>query len=408
MKKNKLIKKIICGATICSMGIAALTLGGCKASEVNTQTDYIGNLKYQATVMSELDANMQIMEMFNSEQKGNSKELLRLKPNDTNKIYVGISDDIPNRTKENINKVVEQYNKVFSYVNDAYEFETCSLSESYKYSREDKTTIKFRYGSLAESTIGTTHSSCYFNDDIKEYQTTYISNSIIYLNSDFFNELIDDCQMLAIKHELAHALGFADIYTIYGDETSIVNHRLLGLSTYISPNDFKMIYVAYGNKHINEDGSYNKEKMDEVKQIIKKYENKYYDYFIGKIKNLIIDGKTYNNKEMNISNFQKISKEEISGVTFTKNDVPITIDGDKFTYVVDGKVQTGELITGEDYIVLPDIILKNPYDKETPYNDFLVLFKTNDKIGCYNLDIYNTSLVQDKTEEDLGIMLMIR
>lgn len=408
MAKNKLIKKIICGATICSIGIAALTLGGCKTSDVNTQTDYIGNLKYQSRVMSDLDANMQIMEMFHPEEKENSKELTRLKPNDTNKIYVGVSDDIPDRTKENINKVVEQYNKVFSYVNDAYKFETCSLPESYKYSQEDKTTINFRYSSLTETEIASTRHGCYFDDNKREYKTTYISHAIIFLNSNFFGELIDDCQILTIKHELAHALGFADTYTIYGDETTIVNYKLNGFSTYLSPNDFKMIYVAYGNKHINKDGSYNQEKMDEVKQIIKKYENKYYDYFIGKMKKSILEGKTYNNKEINISNFQKISKEEISGLTFTKNDIPISIDGDKFTYVIDGKTQAGELIAGEDYIVLPDIILKNPYDKETPYNDFLVLFKTNNKIGCYNLDIYHTTSDQDKTEDDRGVKLFIR
>lgn len=214
--------------------------------------------------------------------------------------------------------------------------------------------------------------------------------------------------MLVLKHEFAHALGFADIYDLYGDETSIVNAGLNGLSTHLSPNDFKMIYVAYGNKHINKNGSYSQEKMDEVKQIIKNYESKYYSCLIDKIKDIIKKTNSTNINKNDITSSQKISKDEVDGLTFTNDNAQITIVGDNFTYELNGEIQKGELVLGDDYIILPDIILNNPYDHQTPYNDFLVLFKTNDKIGCYNLNIYNTSSAKNKTEENRGIEITLK
>lgn len=164
MTNKKLLKKIICGATICSIGIAAITLWKCKSSDENTEIDYIGNLKYQTRVASELDANMKIMEMFN---QNDNEEISRLKPNDTNTIYVGISDEITGRAKENINKILEQYNKIFSYVNNAYQFETCSMAESYRYSRNDKTTINFHYKTLSEHVLGSMLTDYFYNSKKK-------------------------------------------------------------------------------------------------------------------------------------------------------------------------------------------------------------------------------------------------
>lgn len=352
----------------------------------------------------------------------------RLLPNSENKIYIGISDEITGREKENINKMLEEYNNAFLYINDAYCFETCSLNETGKYRKNNKTTIDFKYTRLTEGVYGKAIQN-YFKEGLFTINNCYYSSSTIYLDKDVFTTLVDDVQMYILKHEFAHTLGFDDLYEYYDDETSIVNVGIMGLSTHLSPNDFKMLYVAYGNKHINTDGSFNQEKLDEFKQIIKKYERKYYDYLINNIRKTIVknkialtstqDEKSENNiqtlqwikEDINIEIggsypkiiFQDISQDEINGLTFTKGDAQIVINGDSFTYTVDGKTQTRKLVMGEDYVVLPDILTNSPYDKKTPYNDFLTLFKIDDKISCYDFVIYHKLSPEKMKDDDNGV-----
>lgn len=395
MKKG-FLKKVISGLTVCSIGVGALTI--CLCSKI-TEKDLLGNQQYQQEVISQLDADMQIMQLYNYvDNVASTNQIVRLKPNDNKKVYIKIDDIVSDRAKSNIRKTLSEMNTAFSYINDSYVFEECSSEKFSSYRSSGDSTISFSYTKLDSSTFGlttnTSRKSSKFG--LGQVKGGYIQNSTIYFDYQVFDQLSDDSQLFVIKHEFLHALGFSDIYDTYDDETSLMNVGLAGLSTHVSPNDLKMLYVAYGNKHINKDGTFNQEKMDEVKQLISKYETKYYEYLMSNLK-----------KEFSKA-YQPISKSEVENQTFTKDGATITINQDTFTYTKDGVTQQGHLVVGSDYIILPDIQALSPYDKSTTYNDFLVLLKRNDVIDCYNIDIYHSSSSQNVDPLVQGLDIWVR
>lgn len=394
MKKG-FLKKFICGLTVCSIGLGALTI--CRCSKIE-EKDLLGNQQYQPKVISQLDADMQIMQLYNYIDGGQSpNQIVRLKPNKNKKVYIKIDDMVSDRAKGNIRKTLSEMNNAFSYINDSYVFEECSNETFASYRASGNSTISFNYAQLQKYTYGLTSSSTAKSTKFGFAQSkgSYIQNSTIYFDYQVFDQLSDNSQLYVIKHEFLHALGFSDIYEAYDDETSLMNVGIVGLSTHISPNDLKMLYVAYGNKHINPDGSFNQEKMDEIKQLISKYESTYYEYLMSSLKSELQ------------KDYQSITKTEVANKTFTKDGATITINQDTFTYSKDGITQKGNLVIGEDYIILPDIQSLSPYDNKTVYNDFLVLLKQNDKIDCYNIDIYHTSRTPnpDPLAKDLDIQI---
>lgn len=381
---NGIVKKIVCGLAVCTIGLAGVAV----LKYVNRDKDLIGNRKYQQKVVTELGADMQIMQDYSFINGYDIDKLVRLRPNDSNKIYVGVDEKISGRERENINSAISDFNNVFSNINDAYNFVVCDSEESKSYSREGNTTIDIKYSTLAQNCYGLTESCTNkftFFSRKKSSNNVYIVGSSIYFDRNVFPKLADVTQLQIIKHEILHTLGFADLYTGYDDETSLMNIGVMGVSTKFSPNDIKMLYVAYGNKHINKDGSYNSEKMSEIKEKIDTYEKMYYKYFIDLIKN--------NNK--NKRYFRSITEEELTDLTFSKNNATITIKNGEYTYTLNGKTKTGKLIIGDDYAIIPDVKRDNRYNKGSMYNDFLILTKHKSKIECFDLDIYhsNTNMI---------------
>lgn len=390
MRKSNSIK-VMCGVMVASIGIGAVSSYALLADE----EDYLQNVKYQNEVSNQLNADMCIMNLYHNNGVTNNK-FVRLKPNESKKIYVNIGEEISSRALEHIKITLNELNTAFSHINDLYNFEICSYQDFVNYKKDKNTTISFEYTKLADKVYGLAESSLSTNKLFNytfENKQTYIKKASIYFDSQTFDTLSDESQLFVIKHEIMHALGFADIYNYYDDETSIMNVGIVGLSTHLSPNDLKMLYVAYGNKHINSDGSFNQQNLDKVVNLIKTYEKKYYQYLISNIRK-ITGGK-----------FNAITPNEINNKTFSYNEATVTINGDNFIYQKDDRVQKGKLIFGEDYVILPDIKLENEYVQN--YNDFLVLLKQKEVINCRNFNIFHYGLSDnlDPLKKEIGILL---
>jgi len=385
MKKG-IVKKILCGLTICVTGLTAFNVVKCAV----TDKDYIGNKTHQSRVIEELDADMQIMQEFSLTNTNDANKLIRLKPNSTKEIYINIDRRIKGRERENINSTIDDFNTVFKNINDSYKFVICETPIK----SIGRTSIDFVYTSLPNSVYGMTKSKTNnfkFLDSLSSKENCYITDSTICLDKNVFSELSDVTQLFVLKHELLHTLGFSDIYTGYDDETSLMNVGLVGVSTKFSPNDLKMLYVAYGNKHINSDGTFNQEKMNQVKAQIDAYEQNYYKYLMSVVRN-------------NVSYpFQLLNNKELNNLTFTKNNANISINNGEYEYTLNGETKKGKLIVGDYYAVIPDIKRQQRYDKEDMYNDFLVIAKINDKITCYDIDIYHSTSKEIVDKAVLGL-----
>lgn len=382
MKKKDIYKRILCGITTCSLGIASLTMGGCS----NSNNDLIGNNEYQDMVTEQLDANMTIMDLFGKGDYADDN-IVRLRPNSENKIYLYLDDSLSERTAKNVKQVIDEMNELFSCINDTYCFEECDYESYENYKDNNKTVISFAYDELEEKVQGRTISKRGGIRNFNGFKWLYINSSTIYFNEAVFDRFTNDSQLYLITHEFLHTLGFGDIYEDnYKDELSLMNTRMNGISSILSPNDFKMLYVAYGNKHINEDGTFNQSKMDEIKKLIDDYEKLYYEKLMNTLKG-----------EFDIT-YEDISSDELSNLTFTKNDATITVNNGMYTYIKNGEVQAGKIVVGENYVILPDIFMSDANIIENKRNDFLVLLKPEGgNIECYDV-IFNRSRYKEYEE----------
>lgn len=391
MGKRETFNKILCGVTAGVIGLYSL---GFFLVDMATK-DYLKNKKYQDEVASTLDANMHIMETFSPYRNLKFKELVRLKPNDSKKIYVGLADNVSDRTKQNIEKTLNEINNVFTNINDNYNFAICSMEEYLQYKRQNQTVLKFEYKAVDNKNLIGFASDCktvspFFDVMPFVEKNCYIKNATIYLNSTVFDKLTDISQLYTIKHEIMHTLGFDDIYEEqkYDDETSIMNVGITGLSTHLSPNDIKMLYVAYGNKHINEDGSLNQEKLESVKKYIDDYENKFYKYLMNTIES-----------EVDVD-FETFKKDELSDISFEKYGATVDLKDGKFDYTISDYQKNGKIIFGDNYAIIPDIKINNN-------NDFLIIAKVDGEFKCFNLNIYHkcASTTFDPTTLELDLQL---
>lgn len=331
--------------------------------------DYLNNSKYQTQIVSELGAEMQSMDVYHNYFDGYKIEnLVRLKPNDTGKIYVNVDDSVSPDSENSIKQALDEMNDLFAMVNDRYNFVTCTEKEYTNHIENNDTTIQFKYANLSRgvnTNIGLSGLKVAKLKDIDK-KGGYILGSTIYLDEDFFESISHNDKLFAIKHELLRSMGFSSEEY---EETSMMNYRLVGLSTKISPNDLKMLYIAYGDKHINKnDGSFDSKAFEEVKQKIHEYEVSYYDYLMSQIaKNIEL-------------NAQDISAKDVENTVVEKDDAFISFADGKFSYNLGDYTKEGEYIVGSNYIILPDITIDG-------CGDFLILLKQDNQVKCYNLNI---------------------
>lgn len=380
--KNGIIKRIICGISACAIGVLSLTSARCIAVD----QDLIGNQKYQARVEEKLDANMQIMKNNSKIEGNNLDNLIRLKPNESGKIYVSVDDRFSDNVKSNIQKSINDFNKIFSVINNNYNFVTCSSKEINEHFQKNETIVRFCPQKLEEDILACTsngYNKIFNIDSVNITKNLYITDSEIYLNSSFFDSLSDVSQIGTIKHELLHVLGFADIYEKDIDETTMVNTKITGFSTLLSPNDIKMIYVAYGNKHINKDGSFNNEKIEQVSKLINKYEEEYYRVLVKNIQ-----------KKAQMQ-FESLSIDEIVGNEYENKGASIKInDNLQFNYTKDNYSKTGKAIVGDNYVILPNIV-------NNEKNDYLMFVKINGAVKCYDVNMELSSELGKQIDNSL-------
>lgn len=378
-------KKFFCGVSAFAMGLTSL----CFVKVCNKNIDYLKNTMYFSQVSKEIDLDTKIL-MKNNNQNSDYN-FIRLKPNKDKKIYIFIDDFVSKKTKDSIKQTINDMNNIFENISDEYNFVLCDNNKKID---KNLTTINFSYTKLPKNVHGLNNLK--FDENKNKNNYCYITNSTIFLDYEIFDRLSTISQLFILKHEFLHSLGFDDIYYGYDDETSIMNVGNLGLTYNLSANDIKMLYLAYGNKHINEDNSFNKEKIDEFNAFVENYQKKYYQILFESIKS-----------KLNFD-FEKISLDEINNQEFENNGAKILVTNNTFVYNNKSYSKTGKLIVGDNFIVLPDIKIKNKNNSQFEYNDYLILLKHNNKIKCYNLEFYHKHSEKEIDEAALELDIKMR
>lgn len=272
-KKLKLIGILVGCTVLTGLSVTSTTLSIASSKEeqikpyeqIMSDADYLGAdltlLKNRTTFLKEYD------EAYKS-------SFLRLKNNGNHPIYVYI-DDIDNNLEENIKETLDETQDLLSYINENYHFKIVSkqMYEVVKY--YNQSAIRFSVEKLEDTVNGDNTSS--YNYNPKEYEKLYIVHSHIKINSDFLERNPSKEEIKNVLfHEILHSFGFPDLYNDeYKERLCYMN--VTNRFHLLHPNDIKMLYCAYGNKHIDKEGNVDKTKLQQVKEALDKYEKYYYE-----------------------------------------------------------------------------------------------------------------------------------
>lgn len=334
--------------------------------------DYIDNGKIIPEVANELSVDLSIMQ--NEDFKD---QIIKLKPNLNDKVYVYVEDDVSDKTRSNIQNSLDYFNDIFSNINTNYQFQMCDSVVYGANTALMNSTISFGYKEMGNLTYGATgrhYNRPIILKAIKEdwyYSKLYNIRSNIYLNKDAFDKLSDATQEGIIRHELLHVFGIEDTYFGFKEEASLMNTDYTVTINILSPKDMARLFVLYDENLIGKNNTINQQELTKVKNYLSEYEKYYYSELATKIKDIVGTDKC-----------STISDEELIGYTTQINGVEIKIgENGNFDYLSkDGDKGKRTIIKGDNYVILPDI-------RVGKYEDYYVLLKTESGIVPYNMSV---------------------
>ncbi len=376
INRNKKIIKCILLGTI----TVALESSIVRTIYANNKS-YFKNSDSISLVAKELSADMNIMQY--------DDQIFRLKPNDNRKISVFIDSSVPARTSQIIQESLDYFNDIFDKVNDRFNFTLSNKADYIADRLIQKSTIKFDYKTLDNKTYGVNsqYRSLWADLPVKIWADNsndgkYCISSKISLNKTYFENIDDQMQQYVIRHEILHSLGFADVYNKSNTTIDTIMHTdNMYIINELSPNDMRRIYTAYCDDYMNDDKTINYEKLNEIKNILNKYETKYYDNLAQIFK------KAFNRK------CNKFSDNELKNFSASYGLLDVTINDDgKYEYIYNKNsinpntrfTGNGKVLKGNDYAFLPNLNFRGT-------NDYYIVLKDNIGLNIYNFYLSRTT-----------------
>lgn len=355
-------------------GVMGITIAVSARKLAVYSNSYIKNDSIIPEVAHELTVDLSILhnDAFND-------QIVKLKPNNNNKVYVCVDNNVSARAKKNIANSLNYFNDIFDNINDRYNFELCDKATEIANRALANSTIHFDYKDTGNLVYGATYRN--FNkpvllkaiDKNSYYSNVYSIHSNISLNQQYFDKLSDFTQESIIRHELLHVLGIEDTYVGFKEEASLLNVNYTSVINKVSPKDLARLYVLYDEALIADGNKINQAELARVKERISDYEKGYYAEVAKIVKNKL--GKT---------DYKTITNDDIVGFTTIIDNIELTIgQNGQFSYTSSkGDKGTRSIIKGSNYIVLPDI-------KNGNYEDFYVILKDENGLQAYNMSIFH-------------------
>ena len=337
-----------------------------------------------------LDADLSLMEKAAKELYKNA-DIIRLKPNKGESIYVNIDKNVSSETTTLIKNSLNYFENLFKDINSDYRFKIVNDAEFFANKLIGKTTIKFKMEKFASNLLhGHANNQSNKNAYDKLFNNTstnlYFIDNVITLNEDVFPTLNEKQKTYTINHELLHCFGLADVYEGYKDYSSYIFNASPLENRLLSPNDIKLLYSAYGNKHINEDGSINNEKLNEFKTKMEAYEQVFHKQSVSDI-SLI--------QKNNYINFDKSEIENrLFSFNFLDERLNLVVNDDEYKFTYCGEEFFGKAVVGDNFIAITDILINNE-------NCFFYIVKNEENNRFHMVTIANNfKYLKDKYDKE--------
>lgn len=323
-------------------------------------------------------ADLDIMSLYAN--SNNTNELIRLKHNNGEPIYVSINENIKNeKVITNIHKSLDYVESFFKDINDKYKFQIVSEATANFNKTIGKTVIKYQTSTdMEDATHGINKGTLnkVLLDNLLGSAKTNVYNieSIITVNENSINQRLSEDDLLTVLiHELLHSFGLGDVYTGDLDRLTFMNVPYGFFSQAISPNDLRNLYSAYCENHIKENGEIDIARVDEINEKLNAYEKEYFNYISKKIIT-----------EKHLTNITSMSTlNGVFSIKMLNNTYFFNIENNTATLNIFNannkleKTYTGEVLYGEN-----NAVLKGFYDEtnQSTLKLYFSLFKTTNNI----------------------------
>lgn len=216
-----------------------------------------------------------------------SKGFSRLKMSESTPVIIKYNENINDREKKLIEKVVKYYNKLFTTINENYKFQICSQNDNIS---KESTIIEIKNQDSLEYKDTDANGQAQMYAD-KGKQGQFIIYAEILLDWTQLKDYNDSEIYRIILHEFTHTLGFNDVYFA----GNVKNCNTIDMSTfmrtynrqdinYLYPNDYAVLQVLYSNEYTKH-GNYEdviEVVNNKIEEYTKSFYKKYADMLIEK------------------------------------------------------------------------------------------------------------------------------
>jgi hypothetical protein len=361
-KKHPRIKKVLKASAIV-LSAAVLTSGVFTGVAAYQHKDYSSQSQIKE-IASEL--NVEDMNVLTT-----NGQVKRLKYNDGEPIYVKISDDFNNEAKEGIQDSLDYVFGIVNPINDNYTYEI--VSNDFK-QKSNQTVISYELVEKDNDFRGQ------YNDtrDLSNIGSTIVGKSTTSTNQTIKINIDNGQNQNTYTHELLHAFGLADTYSLAGIEDYIMSDMIykdLSFPTFMDSRNRNQTDITVSD-YATLMSLYTKPfKSEEQKNlIIKKYKEKlseYQDYLDSKKIQSLKQAQSSEPIELK-NDYNLYTTFKINGEIILSN-VSIHLDGDKYTLTSSYDNQVLETCEGNfdtfgNVVMLRNIKLKYGVDYDLRAN----------------------------------------
>ncbi len=356
--KEALIKKIKHGLKVATAtALIALSLTSC----ANVETSFASQ--------EEVSYSAELLECDTSYLMKQNGDFLRMKHNNGDPIYVCFDESYSEDLKTKATEALDYVFGIVGKINNKYHYEIVDkITFDLKI---NKTKIYYTFGNEVKDKLGNDREVNGFAENHSAWYNNFTDNPVMnYYEINVDSSLSIDKVLGTFIHEDLHTFGLDDVYTIqaikktnkyYGNTYMNVGANF----EMITPNDLGCLISLYSDDNTD---------MVKMKQELKKYENKFYNYYANLCKERYKT--TEDVVDENFSWFGGIIRTNEDGSTVGSNYTLRVENGRYLLKIID--VNTNEVVesfSGEATLQNGVMILKNvelksglyPYDEQACY-----------------------------------------
>ena len=302
------------------------------------------------------------------------KHYYRMEHNGKEPIYVCLDKSLTEEEKNTAIKTLDELFGIVGLINSNYRYEL--VDEAEYAPKIGKTKIYYRIGERVSDYEGSEFKArgyIFKGPNLISWLTTKrtMNNYVITLDRDEINKRNSDIEY-TMRHELLHAFGFNDVYTIDREKTTdkfqgntYINNSFEGFNM-LTPNDVKCLISLYSQKKTNK---------DKVREFLKEYTNRYYQSYTEAIENKYGKYENFNQREIDMEGGIRVTKEDgtMHGYMYQVNIENCKYEFRILDYFSNKLLDScsGDVVYVNGMAVLKDVELKTgmrPYDSSSSYS----------------------------------------